>query len=123
MAPFLCPGDELVFELCSQFQIGDIVVYKDQWSKLVAHRILKLNPLIIKGDRTLEFEADQNPIGKVIEIRRKNKTLTLVHHNYIGKIFAYFSRNNHAGNPIRKLWILAMIIFDKVIFWSCAKNN
>ena len=85
MEPHIQNGDTLVILKKESpkytVNIGDIVVYKDDAGRTIAHRIFSISGIEyrVKGDNTVNCEAiyEKQIIGKVIEI--------ISHNNYIGK--------------------------------------
>lgn len=73
---------------------GDIVLFQDRTGKLITHRFLHADPLtkqyIFKGDTNARFDepiSEEQIIGKLISIRRKNTTLHL--QRYSMRIWGY----------------------------------
>jgi signal peptidase I len=71
MYPTLQSGDELfVSPELSSLEVGDIVIYKDAESnELIAHRVVRNNPIMTKGDRAQFIDQSFPLLYKVIGIK------------------------------------------------------
>jgi signal peptidase I len=88
MFPFIRQGDVCHFEASdpSTFKKGDIVLFTAGSNRLIAHRFIKrINKhnntyFLFKGDTNLLFDEpimQEQIIGKMTKIERKNKTVDL----------------------------------------------
>ena len=93
MSPLLIEGDEIIFEKQENIELGDIVLFKDESSEYVAHRVISLSPLRTKGDNSICSETILNSqiFGKAVAIRKHRTDISLTGKSPWMKTFSYIS--------------------------------
>jgi signal peptidase I len=90
MLPFIRHGDILTVApvQSSLLHIGDIIVYRNSWKQLFAHRLVTVKKnngtlrLETRGDATFGYKEnvdEKQILGRVIGVHRKGKLLNLNH--------------------------------------------
>jgi hypothetical protein len=94
MMPLILPKDKPIIKKGRSYKTNDIVAFQKR-DNLITHRIIYISPsnehLITKGDNNLKSDGKNKPrqiLGKVENIKRDNKTLTLSH-IYLSQSSAY----------------------------------
>jgi hypothetical protein len=103
MWPFLCAGDLLLVQFLSQpervdqFNVGQILIHREN-SEWVAHRLVKFkNKLVLKGDFANTYLYDDEPLvwGLVVGYLRNHKTYFWGSSlPWAAKMIAYLSQAN-----------------------------
>jgi signal peptidase I len=82
MWPFLTEGDLLSWSPVDNYQIGDVILFKDQ-KEFIIHRIVKIqnNQFVTKGDFSLCLDdlplSNNQIIGKIIDCKSSAKIAQL----------------------------------------------
>lgn len=74
MEPTLHEGDSITVEKCTDYQVGDIIVFRYKYNELLVHRIVKQdNRFYCKGDNAFRLEdiTKDQIAGKIVRINNQ----------------------------------------------------
>jgi signal peptidase I len=127
MSPLIIEGDEITFTKESGINLGDIVLFKDETSEYIAHRVISLNPLETKGDNSTCSEniSKLQIFGKAVSINKRRVDISLSGKSPWMKLYALISKLRKNNKFLRFISILLMhsltIIFQ--IIYSRPKKH
>lgn len=97
MKPIFMPGDRLLVDFnATFFEKGDIAIFIEEDKTLTAHRIISLDPFLVKGDRNRTIDTKTlSAQGKVCGYERRGKRVVWRNSGQtFKKFFAYISKHN-----------------------------
>lgn len=115
MSPLIPNNTEIFLENTMDFCVGDIVVFKDQFSNtFTAHRVISIKPFITKGDNSLVLdEPSKNDVfAKIIKVKRDTKSYTF-NNKFINYLIAKISYYSRFTRIIRYPFKILLILYTK----------
>ena len=115
MSPLIPGGSEIFLENTSHYNVGDVVVFKDNLSNTFsAHRVISKDPLLTKGDNSLVMDTLNKEVvfAKIIRVKNKTKSYTLSN-SFINYIIAKTSYYSKSSKLIRYPFKVSLIIYTK----------
>lgn len=108
MFPLLRKGDELIaYEVSGDRKIGDVLLFKDPVnSEFVVHRVIKINPLVTKGDWSCQVEEIpmENVFALVVGFIRGTSKYSFKVSSFFLVFYLYFSRSLTSNYKILRVF-------------------
>ncbi len=116
MFPLILSDDILIVEQTSSYNIGDIIIFRDEMKVYIAHRIISLSPLRTKGDFSVlsEIVTHETIFGRVSAIKKNKSEVSLYGKGLPMRLFAEISKMRLKGPFLRKISLLLLHVITTI---------